>query len=219
MREILNIGRKLRPRGGILYGTLGCFATDGAGQVHLVTCDHVLRPPMLPEKDRWNIYFHLDNPFPESVATYTGKTLAPDLTADLAAAECLLEVPRPEILPAPLPESGFDKLDSIIEPAPGIPLWVWGAASEHYFSGTVQDTGADHRWPHPNYGMIAWREQFSVKVKGELATGDSGGPVVTGKGQLAGFISGHLQVGPHEAVAYCVPAHSCFSLMGLELLI
>lgn len=215
MDQTLTIGSRLRPRGGMLFGTLGCFVTDGDVTM-LVTCDHVLRKLMSPSDDQWEVYFDLNHPWQEPVAIFEGISMAVDGIADIALARCLLPVDRPSLLPMPMDQATH--AGSPIEPVVGEEVFIWSGLGNRYIRGTIQDVSAEHSWPHSKYGLMKWREQFSVQVADELCVGDSGGPIFSENGQLIGFVSGSLQNAPDDAIVYCVPALSCFNILGVAVL-
>ena len=213
----LQIGTRIRPEGGILTGTLGCLAVNASGDTCLITCDHVLKTIYTPAAGPWNIHLHLNARHDRPVAIYRGNSLAEDHIADLATAVCLPPVENHTKLPAPLPGSHVDRITGITEPAPGMNVYMWGAISNTYISGTVLTHDSNDSWPHPQLGNIQWKLQFPVSVGQSPLTGDSGGPVLSHDGKLAGFICGRRTEHPADTTIYCVPASPCLPMLGVSI--
>jgi len=221
----LGIGNRIRPYGAINFGTAGCFGQNDKGKVFLMTCDHVIKTHAVPEEGPWKIYLPFNHPFKEKIAVFEGKSLITEQKkiADIAAVRTLVDVPRPSLLPQPVPVNGINRVTGITEPFPGIEVLLWGARTEAYHSGVILSPSKKYAWPHGKYGTVTYDLQFSVSIKPDFIpeVGDSGGYVITTSGELVGLLAALSGVvtDAGNTIIHCVPLKSCVQLLNLQILL
>lgn len=222
MSASLHVGDRIRPWGGVSFGSLGFFCRDDAGTIFVATCDHVVKTLSTPEAGPLKLYFPLGASYRRKVAVYEGRSLAlagwP--MADFSIARALLDVTAPTALPAPLPETGIASFTGMARPVAGDRVLLWGARTGSYHSGEVVQASSGHSWPHGKYGVVRYERQFSVRVSGAYTPelGDSGGYVVTPAGELVGLLAALSGVVSEagDPVVHCVPVQECCEFLGVR---
>lgn len=219
------IGSPIRSDTTIQYGTVGCYATDGAADF-LVTCDHVVKLRNTPEDGPWDLFEEYTGVPTEPVARYNGRSLCKSgyYVADILAAEVLQPVPRrPGRLPRTLPSGLIGDLAQAVPPAQGTQVFIWGARTRTYHLGTIREAASAEYMPHQKYGNARFQLQFSIDIYPSFipTIGDSGGLILTAEGGLVGL----LNAGPSaclliedSCVAFGVPIVEGLSQLGLTLL-
>jgi hypothetical protein len=221
----LGIGSRVRPYGIINFGTAGCFGKDERGQVFLITCDHVIKTLAVPEEGPWKIYFPFNHPFKEKIAVFEGKSLITkrETIGDITALRTLVDVPRPSLLPQPVPVNGITRVIGFTEPLPGIEVLLWGARTEGYHPGVILSSSKKYAWPHGKYGTVTYDLQFSVSIIPDFIpeVGDSGGYVITTRGELVGLLAALSGVvtDAGNTIIHCVPLKNSFQLLNLQILL
>lgn len=218
----LRVGDKIRPWGGINYGTLGFFCIDESEVVFLATCDHVIKTLSTPDDGPWKMYFPLGSGYSEKIALYEGKSLVSksQQTADFALARVLLDIESETSLPMEIPSTKVGKFTDMKPPREGDGVLLWGAKTEIYHSGIVVEPNSNHSWPHGKYGLVKYEKQFSVAINSTYIPeiGDSGGYVITPNGTLVGIIaalSGTVSDAGNKMI-HCVPVKECCELLGVQ---
>lgn len=221
----LRIGDKIRPWGGINYGTLGFFCIDENKDVFLATCDHVIKTLSTPDNGPWKVYFPLGSGYSEKIALYEGKSLVSksQKTADFALAKVLLDIESETSLPMISPSTRVGKFTNTKPPREGDEVILWGARTETYHSGVVVEPNSNHSWPHGKYGLVKYEKQFSVAISTTYTPeiGDSGGYVITPDGTLVGILaalSGTV-LDDGNIMIHCVPVKECCELLGVQPII
>jgi hypothetical protein len=225
MDSSLHIGSKIRPRSAIAFGTLGFFCSNANGEVHIATCDHVIKAFATPDEGPWEIYFPYNDPYKNKIAIYTGESLTTkqNPVADLAVAKAILPIENYSKLPAQTPGLSLQNISSIDEPHPGEEVLLWGASSEKYTTGVIIRQKQKYSWPHTKYGRLTFSEQFSLAVNPDYTpqVGDSGGYVITPEGVLIGILaalSGEI-TDSGVCLVHCVPVAQCLRLLNMQILI
>ena len=219
MSAKLKIGDKLRPWGGIHYDTLGFFCADDDSGTLLATCDHVIKTLSTPDEGPQKVYYPFGNEYTKKIALYEGRSLVSkgNKIADLALARVVIEIESTTALPVPIPSTNVSEIQSLITPAKGDEVMLWGARTATYHPGVVLKTNSAHSWQHPKYGLVKYEKQFSVVIGSEFTPeiGDSGGYVISPEGELVVIIaalSGTVS-DAGNTVIHCVPVKECCELL------
>jgi hypothetical protein len=218
----LRVGDKIRPRGGINYGTLGFFCVDESKNVFLATCDHVIKTLSTPDNGPWKVYFPVGSTYSGKIALYEGKSLVSksQKTADFALAKVLLDIESKTLLPMVAPSTQVGEFTNTKPPREGDEVFLWGARTGTYQSGVVTEPNSNHSWPHGKYGLVKYEKQFSIAISTTYSPeiGDSGGYVITPDGTLVGIIaalSGTIS-DDGKIMIHCVPVKECCELLGVQ---
>lgn len=224
MSVALHVGDRIRPWGGLNFGTAGFFCVDTLGVTFVATCDHVIKTLSTPENEPSNVYFPLEHSYTNKVAVYEGRSLvSPTIrVADFALARVLIETGATAQLPVPIPATDVQQFHALSEPRSSQEVLLWGAKTASYHSGVVLHKTSEHAWPHGKYGIVQYEKQFSVAITSAYIPdiGDSGGYVVTADGLLVGLIaalSGTVTEAGNSLI-HCVPVQECCSQLGVSLL-
>ncbi len=221
----LRVGDKIRPWGGINYGTLGFFCIDESKDVFLATCDHVIKTLSTPENGPWKIYFPFGSGYSEKIALYEGKSLVTksQTTADFALAKVLLDIESEISLPMVIPSTGVGEFTNTKLPIEGDEVILWGARTATYHSGVVMKQNSNHSWPHGKYGLVKYEKQFSVAISPTYTPeiGDSGGYVITPDGTLVGILAALSGTVADDGnlMIHCVPVKECCEILGVQPII
>lgn len=222
-KEDVAIGRSVRPEGSLAYGTIGCLARKD-GVPHIVTCDHVVNTLGAPEEGPVMLFPLFDSTPRAPIGVFQGLSLAspPESVADLAAAPLVGRTPKePSLLPAPLGGGKARDLTGVVLPTEGAEVHLWGARTGGYHSGRIIAASSRERLPHPKYGPQVFELQVAIQIDPSFLpeVGDSGGPILSGAGELVGFLSGGpLACRVEESgrcIAFGVPAHEALERLGL----
>ena len=218
----VRVGDKIRPWGGINYGTLGFFCADENKNVFLATCDHVIKTLATPDNGPWKIYFSLDSAYSGKIALYEGKGLVSksQKTADFAVANVLLDIESKTVLPMVVPSTHVGEFKDTKPPKKGDEVVFWGARTETYHAGVIGEPSSNHSWPHVKYGLVKYDKQFSVTIKTAYTPeiGDSGGYIITPDGALVGLIAALSGTTSDDGdkIIHCVPVQECCELLGVQ---
>jgi hypothetical protein len=225
MDTLLHVGSKIRPRSAIAFGTLGFFCSNGDGNIHIASCDHVIKAFSTPDNGPWEIYFPYNDSYKNKIAIYSGASLTTKDTpvADFAVAKAVLQVESYSLLPAHPPGLPIQNFSSLEEPTPGEQVLLWGAGSNKYTTGIIVRSEQKYSWPHTKYGRLTFEEQFSVAVNHDYTpqVGDSGGYIITPNGALIGLVaalSGEI-TDAGICLVHCVPAARCLHLLNMQILL
>lgn len=225
MDSLLYIGSKIRPRSAIAFGTLGLFCSNTDGEVHIASCDHVIKAFSTPDDGPWEIYFPYNDPYKNKVAIYSGVSLTTKESpvADFAVAKAVLPVESYSKLPSKPPGLSLQHFSSLGEPHPGEEVLLWGASSGKYTTGIIARQKQKYSWPHTKYGRLTFNEQFSIAVNPDYTpqVGDSGGYIVTPEGILVGLVaalSGEI-TDAGTCLVHCVPVAQCLQLVNMKILL
>lgn len=222
---MLRIGDRIRPRGAINYGTLGFFCIDNQGRDYLATCDHVVKTISTPDQGPWKLYYPRNHSYQSGVALFSGKSLASadNKIADFAVAEILVSIDEGLHLPEPLPGTLMQNIVSVSPVNYGQEILLWGAKTKIYIPGVVmhREPSDNHAWPHPKYGLVEYKLQFSVALLTAYIpeVGDSGGYVITKNGEIVGLISalsGEVTESG-ASIIHCAPVQQALDELGLQL--
>lgn len=217
----LRIGDKVRPWGGINFGTLGFFCTDNREVLHFATCDHVIKTLATAEHGPQKMYFPLGSSYPNKVGIFEGRSLATHdaQVADIGIVRVEVAVESSTALPASVASTKIDQIRKAVSPSKGAEVLLWGARTAEYHSGVVLETQSSHSWPHGKYGLVKYEKQFSVAIPSHFTpeVGDSGGYVITPDGNIIGIIaalSGTVS-DAGNSIIHCVPIKECCELLGV----
>ena len=209
------------------FGTIGCVGLRG-GRTVVVSCDHVLVAGPFVARSRIQLFEELSFSPQDPIAQYLGCTLVDEAAsvADLACAPILVQPPGdPGRLPNRLPSSGRIRIQGLGEPREGLGVFLWGAVTRRYITGTVVEPASRETLPHPRWGLRAFELQFSIQVSPARAPqiGDSGGPILTRSGFLVGFLQAGQSVCRIDAagncISYGVPAAEGLRRLGVRILL
>lgn len=202
-------------------GTIGCLARRDEA-AFLVSCDHVLRAPHLPDSSAWKL---VSGRPARAVARWSGLSLVDpgSWVADLAAGELLPDCDTGDPGRLVLPRRGLTHLRGLRDPEGDLPVTIYGARTG-FHTGRITEASSAVSLAHPIFGPRRFRLQFEIRLDsaGRRAPlpGDSVGPILDAAGVLIGFLSSEirdcLQSSRGGCLAYGVPARAALERLGLR---